>query len=216
MTRFSQKIPWADYYDFPLLNTMRIAFGLNGDLSVLEDPENKELALFGHNAITFVSNHDIDRGWAVSGEGMNDPKWRISGEDRNLAYAYIFGREDGLPYVFADMANPKPEVDVFPDESFDRPNIVAGLRFHNLALGKHESWLLSEKKCIAWQRGNDMLVVINKSMSICNIKNTKTTLKPGKYKEIRHGYYLDVTENGIIENWGIHPRSAYYFVRISG
>lgn len=214
MKRFSDAIPWADYYDFPLLNTMRIAFGWDGDLSKLENSEDKGLALHGYNAITFVTNHDIDRGWAVSGEGMDDSKWQISREDRELAYAYIFGREDGLPYVFVDMINPKPNIDVFPDESFDRPNIVAGLRFHNLALGKSENWIKKEKTCIAWQRGNDMLAVINKSTSTCDLLHLQTTLRPGKYNEIRHGYELNVQDNGTILDWRVPSRSAYYFVRI--
>ena len=213
MMRFSKAIPWADYYDFPLLNTMRLAFGWDGDLSILENPENAGIALAGQNAITFVSNHDIDRGWAVPGEGMDDPKWRIAKEDRELAYAYIFGREAGLPYVFVDMKNPKPDIDVFPDESLDRPSIIAGLRFHNLALGKNESWVKKEKTCVAWQRGNDMLVIINKSTSICNLDQLHTSLIPGRYKEVRHGYYMDVEDDGTVNEWGVSPRSAFYFVR---
>jgi len=210
---YLKEIPQAGFYDFPLLNTIRIAFSENGELSVLENSAKKQKSLHGKNAITFISNHDIDRGWAVSSEGMKDPKWRVLKPDRDLAYAYLFGREGGLPYVFIDMVNPKPDIDFFPDETYDRPKINAGLRFHNLALGKPESWLLRDKNCVAWQRGKNLLVIINKGKSECQIRDLQTTLLSGEYREIQHGLILNINPDKRIESWDIPSREAFFFVR---
>lgn len=123
-----------DYYDSPLTRTMREAFGFGGDLRILRNPKAEDRALDGPKAITFVRNHDIDRGQNFDrgldgsdgrrsfGIGWNEGTGSLDRTDVDLAYAFIFGREDGLPYVFVDM--PTREVQ---DDRFD-PAIVAGIR----------------------------------------------------------------------------------------
>src|SRR5437763_15871399 len=87
--------------------------------------------------------------------------------DVALAYAYVLGREDGLPYVFVDMDTlPKAE----QDDRFDDPAIVAGIRFHNLCLAdtggvsrRPDLWRIENPNAIGWQRGTDRLIIINKA-----------------------------------------------------
>jgi hypothetical protein len=64
-----------DYYDFPLTKTMREAFAFGGDLRRLKDPEAHDEALGGPKAITFVRNHDIDR-------GQNDDRGLVSDREK--------------------------------------------------------------------------------------------------------------------------------------
>ncbi|MDD5599238.1 MAG: alpha-amylase family glycosyl hydrolase [Victivallaceae bacterium] len=214
MKPYSDMLPYMDFYDFPLVNTMKQAFSPGGDLGILVAPASSGKALAGEKAITFVTNHDIDRGYAYpKEEGMDDSRWQISGFDRPLAYAYIFGREDGLPYVFVDMKNPKAAIDVFPDESYDRPEILAGIRFHNLFLGKSEKWLDIKTDRLIWQRGDSGLVVINKSAANFSVDNFQTSLRPGIYTEIRHGYKMEVDKESKIKNWNFNGQSAYFFAR---
>ncbi len=141
MKRYYDKMPQLDFYDFTLLNTMNHAFAPGGDLRALINPAANSKALPGTKAVTFVTNHDIDRGAANPQVGISGSDYNIPKDSRHLAYAYILGRQQGLPYVFVDMKNPKPSIDAFPDETIDRPEILAGIRFHNLSLGMPERWL---------------------------------------------------------------------------
>lgn len=217
------------FYDFPLANMMKEAFAPGGDLTKLKEPKANGRALDGSKAITFVRNHDIDRG-QVNDRGLKDgghreysvgwdddwqkPNWT----DIHLAYAYIFGREDGLPYVFVDMNTLCPEAQ---DDRYDDPFIVAGIRFHNLSLAdtnndepRKEKWQIEKPNTIGWQRGEDRFVVINKAKDRYEIKDLKTTLRKGEYKDVRTGLPLHVQSDGWIKHWDVPPRSAMMFVRV--
>ena len=223
-------IPEMDFYDFPLVKTMREAFAFGGDLRTLKNPKAADNALEGPKAITFVRNHDIDRGQAddrgldaqgrqTYGVGWNESAHSLDHTDVHLAYAYLFGREDGLPYVFVDMKT-LPEAD--QDDRFDDPFVVAGIRFHNLCLAgqggiprREEAWRIETANSIGWQRGNDRFIVINKAGEWYDIDNLGTSLQPGTYKEVRTGWPMHVQPGGIIVHWSVPPRSAMMFVRLS-
>lgn len=224
-------IPAMDFYDFPLTKTMREAFAFGGDLRDLKNPKGADRALDGPKAITFVRNHDIDRGQAgdrgldaggrqMYGVGWDEGSRKLDRTDVRLAYAYLFGREDGLPYVFVDMNTLPPEQ---RDDRQDDPFVVAGIRFHNLCLGgtgdvqrREEIWRIETPNAIGWQRGNDRFIVINKAGDWYDIKDLSTSLKPGEYKEVRTGWRLDVQSDGAIKQWNVPPRSAMMFVRVGG
>ena len=104
-------IPSLDFYDFPLVAAMKQAFQFGGNLANLKEAAQHNQALPGPKAVTFVRNHDLDRGQAGD-RGVDDSSFGVGWDqgtrslnrtDVNLAYAFVFGREDGLPYVFADM-----------------------------------------------------------------------------------------------------------------
>lgn len=222
-------IPEMDYYDFPLTKLMRSAFAFGGDLRALKKPATGGLALHGTKAVTFVRNHDIDRG-QNNDRGIEDPGGRntfgvgwdegsraLNRTDVYLAYAYLFGREDGLPYVFVDMNTLKAEEQ---DDLYDDPYIVAGIRFHNLCLPdtggvprREEIWRIEEPDVIGWQRGPDRFIVINKADAWHEIQNLETSLHEGGYKEVRTGWAMHVKPGGVIERWSVPPRSAMMFVR---
>jgi len=225
-------IPEMDFYDFPLTKTMREAFAFGGDLRSLKNPKADDRALEGPKAVTFVRNHDIDRGQANDrgiedangrqkfGVGWDEGSKTLNRTDVRLAYAYLFGREDGLPYVFVDMNTLSPEQQ---DDRYDDPFVVAGIRFHNLCLAgaggvqrREEIWRIETPATIGWQRGNDRFIVINKAADWYDIKDLNTSLKQGEYKEVRTGWSLHVQSNGAIKQWNVPPRSAMMFVRVGG
>ena len=223
-------VPDMDYYDFPLVAAMREAFRFGGDLRILEDPADQSRALPGPKAVTFVRNHDIDRGQA-NDHGINDPggrdtfgvgwdegQHRLDRTDVDLAYAYVFAREDGLPYVFTDMNTLPPDQQ---DDRFNDPIIVASVRFHNLSLAdtggiarRPNIWRIEAPNVIGWQRGTDRFVVINKAAESFEISDLQTSLRPGKYEEVRTGWPMDVAPNGSIHSWVVPPRTAVMFVRV--
>lgn len=221
-------VPEMDYYDFPLTRTMREAFAFGGDLRMLRNPKAEDRALDGPKAITFVRNHDIDRGQNFDrglddsgarqsfGIGWNEDTASLDRTDVDLAYAFIFGREDGLPYVFVDMPTLKVQ-----DDQFDDPALVAGIRFHNLCLAgqdgiarRPEIWRIETANAIGFQRGDDRFVVINKAAEAFPIRNLSTSLRPGTYKEVRRGWLMHVQPGGELLHWDVPGRSAMMFVRI--
>jgi len=219
-------IPEMDFYDFPLTKRMRDAFAIGGDLRSLKNPEADDQALEGSKAITFARNHDIDRGQAgdrgtpggTFGIGWDENAKSLNRTDIHLAYAYLFGREDGLPYVFADM-NTLP--DEQQDDCYKDPLIVAGIRFHNLCLAdtggvfqRKEQWRIETPNTIGWQRGEDRFIVINKAADWYEIRNLGTTLQQGQYKEVRTDWPMHVQADGTIGKWDVPPRSAMMFVRV--
>lgn len=218
-----------DYYDFPLVLTMREAFAFGGDLRILKDPKALDRALDGPTAVTFVRNHDIDRGQA-NDRGIADPEGRskygvgwdegrrtLDRTDVALAHAYVFGREEGLPYVFVDM-NTLPQAE--QDDRFDDPAVVAAIRFHNLCLAgtggvqrRPDVWRIEAPDAIGWQRGDGRFVVINKAAVPFTVSALPTTLREGEYKEVRTGAPMHVQPGGTIQHWSVPPRSAAMFVR---
>jgi alpha-amylase len=223
-------VPDMDYYDFPLVATMREAFRFGGDLRILESPADRGRALPGPKAVTFVRNHDIDRGQAndhgiddlggrdTFGVGWDEGQHRLDRTDVDLAYAYVLGREDGLPYVFTDMNTLPPDQQ---DDRFDDPLIVAGVRFHDLCLAdtagvarRPDLWRIEMPTAIGWQRGSDRFIVINKAADPFEVTNLPTSLQAGQYKEIRTGWPMQVESDGRIQHWAVPPRSAMMFVKI--
>src|SRR3954452_22602872 len=98
----------------------------------------------------------------------------------------MLGREDGFPYVFVDM-NTLPAAE--QDDKFDDPMIVAGIRFYNLCLAdtagvarRPDIWRIEMPNVVAWQRGTDRFVVINKAAESFEIRDLHTSLQPGKYE----------------------------------
>ena len=233
ITKNPQSLPRTealDFYDFPLVATMRKAFRLDGRLDLLKDPVSKNLALPGEKAVTFVPNHDIDRGQAgdrgLEGErsqndfgiGWTGANGRLSESDIILAYAYIFGREDGLPYVFVDM--PTRTRNDKRKDSYNDKRLAAFIRFHNLCLAGQDGVPrrkdifvdLKSQNAIGWQRGKDRLVMINKSAKGLPIRDLQTTLKPGRYIEVHKGWPLDVQGDGKIREWDLPGKTAGMFV----
>ena len=221
------QIDALDFYDFPLVATMRRAFGFGGDLRDLKNAVQNHHALPGPKAVTFVRNHDIDRGEAgdrglddnsldTFGVGWNRQSHTLDRTDVILAYAYIFGREDGLPYVFADMPTLPPNEQ---DDHFDNEQLAAFIRFHNLCLSgengvdrRPDIYRIETANAIGWQRGTDRFVVINKAAETFPIRNLVTSLRPGKYAEVHHGWDMDVQSDGKIKEWDVPGRSAMMFV----
>jgi Alpha amylase, catalytic domain/Alpha amylase, C-terminal all-beta domain len=172
-----------------------------------------------------VFNHTVDDRGLVSDREKFGIGWTESSEggvldrtDVELAYAFIFGREDGLPYVFVDMNT----IDA-KDDPFDDPAIVSGIRFHNLCLAGHggvdrrsEIWRIETPNAIAFQRGDDRLVVINKAGEVFPIRHLETSLEPGTYKEVRRGWLMQVQPDGKVIHWDVPGRSAMMFVRVGG
>ena len=145
-------------YDFPLLATIRSAFGFSGSMSNLVDPLAFGQALQGARAVTFTITHDIPNNSGFRYQIMD-------ATDETLAYAYVLGRNGGTPMVYSDNNESGDNRWV---NAYDRSDIKGMVRFHNGVQGS-DMQVLSHGQChIIFRRGNLGVVGINKCGSTVN------------------------------------------------
>ncbi|OOW82657.1 alpha-amylase [Xanthomonas campestris pv. vitiswoodrowii] len=148
---YLQSTPHA-VYDFPLFNAVRNAFAIGASMQQLVDPAASGQALLGNRAVTFAVTHDIPNN-AGFRYAILDPV------DETLAYAYLIGRNGGMPMVYTDN-----------NESGDNRWVNAYLRddlrrmigFHNGVQGTDMQVLSSSSCHILFRRGSLGIVGINK------------------------------------------------------
>jgi alpha-amylase len=139
-------------YDFPLHNQLRSAFGFGGRMSQLVDPLAFGQALQPSRAITFTITHDIPNNAGFRGL-MMDPT------DETLAYAYIFGRNGGVPMLYSDNNESGDNRWV---NAWNRSDLKAMVRFHNTAQGTDQQVLSAGDCHLIFRRGDRGIVAINK------------------------------------------------------
>jgi len=139
-------------YDFPLFATLRGAFGFNGSLSSLVDPLAYGQALQPSRAVTFTITHDIPNNAGF--------RWQImDATDEKLAYAYLLGRNGGVPMVYSDNNESGDNRWV---NAYDRSDLKGMIRFHNGVQGS-DMQVLSHGQChLIFRRGSLGVVGINK------------------------------------------------------
>jgi alpha-amylase len=145
-------------YDFPLFAAIRGAFSINGSMSSLVNPQAVGQALPGSRAVTFTVTHDIPNNSGFRYQIM-DPT------DEKLAYAYVMGRDGGVPMVYSDNNESGDNRWV---NAYNRADIKGMIRFHNTVQGS-DMQVLSHGQChLVFRRGNQGIVGINKCGSTVN------------------------------------------------
>lgn len=139
-------------YDFPLHNQLRSAFGFGGRMTQLVDPLAFGQALPPSRAITFTVTHDIP----------NNAGFRhliIDPTDETLAYAYLLGRDGGVPMLYSDNNESGDNRWV---NAWNRADLKAMVRFHNAVQGSDQQVLSAGDCHLIFRRGNRGIVAINK------------------------------------------------------
>lgn len=141
-------------YDFPLLNTIKAAFSPGSSLSALVNPKSTGSALDGTRAVTMVVTHDIP---------YNDGFRHLilDQTDEKLAYAYLLGRQDGVPMILDDGTDTRTDYGRWVGQ-FNAPHIVAGVKFHERVLAQSYEVLASNDCALIFRRGKEGIVGINK------------------------------------------------------
>ncbi|MGY0216403.1 alpha-amylase family protein [Endozoicomonadaceae bacterium StTr2] len=131
-------------YDFPLFNSIRNAFDYGGSLKTLVDPLAYGQALQPARAITFVTTHDIPNNQGFRYLIM-DPA------DEQLGYAYILGRDGGVPLVYSDHneSGDKRWVD-----AWKAAPLTAMISFHNAVQGQPMKIIGSGDCFLLFSRGH--------------------------------------------------------------
>ncbi|MBM4129721.1 alpha-amylase [bacterium] len=178
---------WISAYDFPLFHTIREAFALGGSLRALADPARDGNALPWDRAVTFAVNHDIPH---------NDVfrPWLLDPQDEHLAYAYILGRDGGVPLVYTDHDESPCEADRGRwRDAWRRPDLAAMVRFHNAVHGEPMVVLHASDTLLVWRRGERGLVAVNKAGFDQWVEfGTWGLRNPGAWRDLVHGHELEL------------------------
>jgi alpha-amylase len=199
---------WISAYDFPLFQTIRESFSFGGSLRALSRPETQNNALPWNRAVTFVVNHDVPHN-----DGFRS--WLLDRQDEHLAYAYILGRDGGVPLIYSDHNESKYAAD--RDRwlnVYKRLDVVAMIQFHNAVHAQPMQILFESDVLLVFRRGDKGIVAINKSsenqwaeFSTWGLKN------PGKYRDLIHPHEINLAGN-TFSLW-VPPRTAQMWLATS-
>lgn len=200
---------WMPAYDFPLFQTIREAFGFGGSLRRLARPENEGNALAWNRAVTFAVNHDIPYN-----DGFRF--WLLERQDEHLAYAYILGRDGGVPLIFCDnneSTEKHPEDRDRWTNVVEREDINRMIQFHNTVHGERMEILYESDVVLVFRRGNSGIVAINKGGVETWVEfNTWGLKNPGNYKDLIHKHEMKISGNRF--TLYIPPRTAQMWLSV--
>lgn len=206
-----------DISDYPLLGTMKQAFGFGGDLRSLIDPQRDNKALPGINAVTFAQTHDT-----VEGRDLYNA-FGLEERDVMLANAYVLAREEGFPLIYSE------------DASY--PIVQAGISFHEQMLGQSQYFRNGNEiapgadspNLLFIERGDRGLAIINKAGESFEQPSARMPgLEVGCYQELQSNLTMCVSQENdgqkYITQWGsseqgglqIDGRTALFFVKNEG
>jgi alpha-amylase len=187
-------IAGLDLMDFPLTRSLMEGLSFGGSLRNVRTAEASGRALDGASSVSFVTNHDV---WGNEG-GLG---YRFSNfQDELLAHLYIFGRADGLPYVYSELAADSQSAKVRgAGENYiqfhKRKDVQQMARFHAVQLGKSFSWAWDDDTHLAFARGTDGFVAINKAVRAWSLNDVDLRLQSGTYVDAFSGKRV-VVKNG--------------------
>jgi len=118
-------------------------------------------------------------------------------QDEHLAYAYLFGRDGGVPLVYSDHneSSASEDRDRWLD-AYKRPDIVQMIRFHNAVHGEPMHILYETDVLLVFRRGDKGIVAINKSTSDhWATFSTWGLTNPGTYLDLIHQFKMTLTGN---------------------
>ena len=142
-------------YDFPLFNCLFNSFRYGGSLKTLINPLAFGQSLQPDRAITFVITHDIPHNQKRRHLIMDEI-------DEKLAYAYILGRDGGVPLVLSDH---NESGDNRWLNAYKSPHLAAMLKFHNTCQGLPMQIIGAGDGFLIFKRGHTNtkgIVAINK------------------------------------------------------
>jgi alpha-amylase len=206
-----------DVSDYPLLETLKNAFGFGGDLRSLIDPVSFRGALSGTESVTFAKTHDTIEGGELYDYYGFDP------QDQMLANAYILARAEGMPLIFRDDAS--------------NPIVQGGTSFHEQMLDQPQYFRNGNEiapgadspNLLFIERGNQGLAIINKAGESFTAPSARMPgLDEGCYQELKSDLIMCVGRGNdgqkYITQWGsstqggleIDARSALFLVKEEG
>jgi alpha-amylase len=126
------------------------------------------------------------------------------------------GRADGLAYVYTDLGRAGGlDSDRFLDAYAD-PALASMMRFRQAVAGQPQDLVWESDQVIAWRRGRNGLVVINKSGTeeFDLARLGLSGLADGSYKDVLSGLTLNLRSGRLrADDVNIPTRAAALFLR---
>jgi alpha-amylase len=195
------------YYDFPLQQTLKRAFGPGGSLRDLADPAASGNALPWSRAVTFTVTHDVPNNDGFRG-------MLLDRQDEYLANAYVLGRDGGVPLVYSDHAESAadhPEDKGRWEECWNRPDIAGMVGFHDAVQGLPQRSLWEDDGFLVFARGDRAIVAINKTAQWASPEISTWGLQWGDYRCQIHRFLMQVQGDSF--RFAIPPREAQMWLR---
>ena len=166
--------------DFRLLIQMTQEFSDTGDIRQLV-PARLSDVVPTHARVSFVRNHDAD---------FNPGFFNFQSlQHAALAYIYILNGIEGIPFLY--------------NRDMHIPELQAALQFRKQLdngaadfSGVEINCLNCERDLLAWTKGNQGLVILNKSKQWQRFDMSSTTLEEGCYREIRYSFDVCFERSG--------------------
>lgn len=191
-------------YDFPLHVVLRRAFAFGGNLAELAEPLATGQGLPAERGVSFTVTHDIPNNAGFRGQLM-DPV------DETLAYAYVLGRDIGVPMLYSDHNESGDNRWV---DAWRREDLTRMIEFRHAVDGSDMQILARDACYLIFRRGNQGIVGINKCGSAIQVPLTlgKTPLwwfTP--YRDVLSGATLEITTR--TTTFALLARSARLWLR---
>jgi alpha-amylase len=191
-------------YDFTLFYSIHAALKSDGSFESLEDPNDLDT----FRSLTFAVTHDIP-----NNEAMRCFIFDVADAartDEQLAYAYILGRDGGVPLVYTDHGEKDGLYTDLWKDAFRRPALTAMISFHNAVFGKKME-ILSAGKChLILNREGQGIVVLNKGAEAVPVDVTAQNIQ-GSFHNVLGPETLTVSSDQ--HTFDIPPRSCLMYLR---
>lgn len=201
------------YYDFPLRSTIQDAFRFGGNLSDLLAPNlvNSKKSLPWNRSVTFVMAHDIPNN-DIFRTMILDPV------DEVLAYGYLLGRSEGVPYVYSDLgtAGGAGLQDDRWAYAHRAPVLAKMIQFHNLVFGTVQKNLIATECLLVFSRTSSEtkgIVTINKCGDSAEVTLDSIGSLATPFKELITGTTLGNAYQGSKLKLKIPGRSVRMYVK---
>lgn len=151
-------------YDFNLFYALHEALKPTGSFETLVMPEG----LDPFRSLAFAITHDIPNNEAMRVFIMdeNDP----ARTDENIAYAYVLGRDGGVPLIYSDHGEQAGMYTELWKDAYRKPIIQKMIAFHNEMFGKKMEVLSAGPSHLIISREGAGLILINKSSEIVTVE----------------------------------------------
>lgn len=192
-------------YDFNLFYSMRKALSIAGSLEVLKEPDQ----LDRFRSLTFAVTHDIPNNQEMRQFifDFNDPN-RI---DEKIAYAYIIGRDGGVPLVYSDKGEEDGLYSNYWKDAYKDIRLQQMIRFHNSLFGKTME-ILSVGKChLIFSREGKGIAAFNKCIEPIQVEVNSSKI-PGKFINLDNSKE-EINILASNHSFNLPPRSFQLFLK---
>jgi alpha-amylase len=191
-------------YDFNLFYSIHEASKAEGSFEALVDPNDLDT----FRSLTFAITHDIPNNEAMRCFIFDeaDP----ARTDENLAYAYILGRDGGVPLVYSDHGEADGLYTNLWKDAYRKPVLKQMLAFHNAVFGKKMEILSAGISHLILNREGQGLVLLNKSAEAVAVEVAAASIQ-GSFRNLLGEELVEIAGDRCTFN--IPARSCQMYLR---